>query len=429
MNKPCDDIPRVMLLSGTAPGTGNVGEIYLRDLCKHYPQGEICCFALIPNSMAVSQATELDGLPIMIRKGRREHVYASLVAKTGRLIALLASEYLLRKHVRRMADEAVAFAREHEVEVIWAVLDSPIMIYLAEEVHSRLGLPMVSHVWDVPEYFSETFAVLVWQQKRLMASFARVLGNSLRCGVISEAMADEYRTEYGIDPVVIRYGVEALTTTHVREREYATESFVIGFAGSIYSSDAWDALLHGLQGINWQIDGRPVVIRVFGPHLLLNTHAPVHVEYMGWRSSKQTVEMLANVDICYLPYWFDPARRQEVRLAFPSKMSTYLGAGKPVFFHGPEYASVTAFMARFPAGVCCHSLDEAEIVGCLKQLAGDDLFYRQAINAAAEAMKEELSTEVFLNRFATMIGIEACQLITKVEVASTPAAPEGSDAG
>ncbi|EAU54522.1 hypothetical protein [Mariprofundus ferrooxydans] len=418
MNKPCGDIPRVMLLSGTAPGTGNVGEIYLRDLCKRYPQGEICCFALIPGTMAVSPAAELDGLPIMIRKGRREHVYASLAAKTGRLIALLASEYLLRKHVRNMADEAVAFARKHDVGMIWAVLDSPIMIYLAQAVHSRLGLPMVSHVWDVPEHFSETFAVLPWQQKRLMASFAHVLRNSLRCGVISEAMAEEYRAEYGIDPVVIRYGVHPLATLQGSIREHAQEHFVIGFAGNLYASDAWDALLHGLQGINWHIDGRSVVIRVFGPHLLLNTHAPVHVEYMGWRTSEQTVEMLADVDICYLPYWFEPARRQEVRLAFPGKMSTYLGAGKPVLFHGPEYASVTAFMARFPAGVCCHSLDAAAIVDCLKQLACDEQFYRQAVDAAAEAVQEELSTEVFLTRFATMIGIEASHLIADADMVS-----------
>jgi len=83
-----DGIPRVLLLTGTPPGVGSVGELFLRDLCVSYPPGFICCYALIPGNHPVSPAPELHDLPIIIRQGRREHVYASIAGKAGRLIAL-----------------------------------------------------------------------------------------------------------------------------------------------------------------------------------------------------------------------------------------------------------------------------------------------------------------------------------------------------
>ena len=43
---------RVLLLTGTLPGAGGVGEIILRDLCRSLPPGQIQAYALVPQGAA-----------------------------------------------------------------------------------------------------------------------------------------------------------------------------------------------------------------------------------------------------------------------------------------------------------------------------------------------------------------------------------------
>jgi hypothetical protein len=215
---------------------------------------------------------------------------------------------------------------------------------------------------------------------------------------------------YGIDFVVIRAGVATALKKRWQEWSEDGEHYVIGFAGSLYATDAWEALLQALHSVGWRIAGRTVIIRMFGQHLQITTRQPVRVDYMGWRSAEEMIELLGDVDVCYLPYWFGAEHELEVQLAFPGKLSTYLGAGRPVFFHGPGYASVAAFFKRFPAGLCCHSLSETEIVAGLSRLATDGEFRRLAWQAAERALEQELSMTVFQQRFARLIGIDPALL-------------------
>src|SRR4051812_26512441 len=47
-------LPRVLLLSGTMPGMGSVGEIFLGDLCRAYRQEFICSFTVRKPGFGVS---------------------------------------------------------------------------------------------------------------------------------------------------------------------------------------------------------------------------------------------------------------------------------------------------------------------------------------------------------------------------------------
>jgi hypothetical protein len=241
--------------------------------------------------------------------------------------------------------------------------------------------------------------------------FERVLLMSDRCGVTSEWMGEEYRERYGVEPVVLIHGIHPNMKKSPTEELVSNKKFTIGFAGSLYAIHEWQALISALSKVKWHIEGRDVNIRFLGAKAPPSLHNSMPIEYLGWRSVEETVKLMSEVDIVYLPYWFDESHSLSVRLCFPTKLPTYLAAGKPVLFHGPRDSSPARFFRRFPVGLCCHSLEEGEIVKTIRRFITDREFYALAAQACQIAFDTEINLRVFRRRFANLIGIAEEQLL------------------
>lgn len=311
-----------------------------------------------------------------------------------------------------LVKQAVRFGRQHRVELVWAVLESHANILLAKRVATRLGVPLVSTVWD-PPYGDWALRAEYdpWSRRVLRHDFADAVRASVRCGVASEGMQRELKERYGMDSVVMIPGIHPRLRRPPGATPRQDTNFIIGFAGNLYAAEAWEALLAALSRVDWRIEGRRVLVRLLGWRAPLETHKRVHIEYLGWRSVEETIEQMSQVDVAYLPYWFDKWHREDVRLCFPGKLSVYLAAGRPVLYHGPEDSSASRFFRRFPVGLCCHSLDESEIVESLRRFIVDRELCANAAVAAQAALDEELDLRVFLRRFAELIGIGEGELL------------------
>jgi hypothetical protein len=244
-----------------------------------------------------------------------------------------------------------------------------------------------------------------------MHEFEKVMSMSERCGVASEAMGEEYGNLYGVESVVMIHGVHPKLMKPPAKELTSDKLFTIGFIGAWYAKNEWLALLSALSSVNWQIEGRKVAIRVLSTDLSVRAHDEMNIEYLGWRSVAETVELLSQVDITYLPYWFDESYSLSVRLCFPNKLSTYLAAGRPVLFHGPKDSSPVRFFNRFPVGLSCHSLENTEIIESLRRFIVDVEFYSDATEAGQKAREQELNLQIFRSRFASLIGIEENDLL------------------
>ena len=201
--------------------------------------------------------------------------------------------------------------------------------------------------------------------------------------------------------------------------------FVIGFAGSLYASREFEALLAALARVDWRIDGHDVKVKLMGHHgsCSLIGRSRMNLEYLGWRSLEETVDLLAETDVAYLPYWFDPAFSDSVRLCFPNKLTTYLTAGKPVLFHGPADSAPARFFRRFPAGLCCHSLEAPAIIECLRRFVGDRDLYQSAACASQDALDQELNERAFVSHFADLIGVDPADLTPAIAGVRSEDAP------
>jgi hypothetical protein len=83
---------------------------------------------------------------------------------------------------------------------------------------------------------------------------------------------------------------------------------------------------------------------------------------------------------------------------------SYITAGVPVLFHGPEDSTPTRFIERYPIGLSCHTMDTKKIAAALKAIAGDVEFRRKAYEAGERARKDELNPGVFKSRIYELLG-------------------------
>ena len=403
-------VPRVLLLTGTPPGYAGVGGIFLRDLCLSYPRESICCFALTSLNCR-SVARDLDWLPIACAPLLRQSGFGRLGPHFAHLSGLLVRPYARLVQAPALAARVAQFGRQQGVDMVWAVLNRPSIIEITRRVTSALGARLVTTIWDAPEFVAMHRGFDQFSLRTLLGEFEKVLRMSVRCGVASEGMGEEYKKRYGIEPLVLIHGAHPDLRRPPAKELTSEKQFTIGFAGSFYARNEWQALLSALSKVNWQIEGREVIVRVLGERVSFQGDGKMHIEYLGWRSVEETVELMSQVDVTYLPYWFDDSHSLFVRLSFPNKLTTYLAAGRPVLFHGPLDSSPTRFLAQYPAGVCCHSLEKDAILDTLKRLITDQENYARMTKAGQDALDQELSRQVFLHRFAELIGIKDSQLV------------------
>ncbi len=141
---------------------------------------------------------------------------------------------------------------------------------------------------------------------------------------------------------------------------------------------------------------RKVILRMAGTRYLLEPRGPQQIEYFGWRSVEETIEILSEADLLYLPQPFAESLRPLAELSFPTKLSTYLAAGRPVLLHAPSYASVCPFFKRFAFGQHCESLNENDIAK--KVLDCVDASATELMHVH-EAREQELNAIMFESRF------------------------------
>jgi glycosyltransferase involved in cell wall biosynthesis len=404
------DAPRILVVSPVAPVPEGVGGVYLRDLCLMYPADRLA-FAILPgigngawpDALADAPRTTLDVVPErgFDRWGRR-------VQRSSRA---LFDRYVEKRHLPKLIDHVAEFAERIQPDMLWVPLAGPTMINIAASLAERLGKSMLTTVWDAPDYALPHY----WNidgaaLDRLMGKFGDAIRASERCAVASAEMGEAYEAKYGTTCVPMIHGMpesEWLPADGMRDPD---EPFVIGYAGSLYARREWDALMSALSSVGWQVAGRAAIVRVLASGFEVRVTGPARVEFLGWHSTTDALAILSGCDVCYVPYWFDDAFRAGVELSFPNKVSLYLASGRPILFHGPRRSTPAKFLSRWPVGVACHSLGDADIVSALTTAATDDAFHARAAESIPQALRAELGWHVFRRRFAAFVGVDETAL-------------------
>ena len=404
--------PRLLIVSPVAPVPEGVGGVYLRDLCLMYPADRLA-FAILPGIGSGPWPDALRAAPRTVLDAVPERGFNRWGRKVQESTRALFDRYVDMQHLPKVVDQIAAFAAETTPDLVWVPLAGPTMINIAGLLPSRLGVPMITTVWDPPDYaLPHYWGIRGGSLERVMTRFGDAIRGSERCAVASAEMKDAYERRYGTPCVPMIHGLresEWITPSGLRA---PNEPFVIGYAGSLYARREWDALVESLAVLQWRVAGRETIVRVLATSFDVRVTGPARIEFLGWHSTSDAVRILSGCDVCYVPYWFDDAFRPGVELSFPNKMSLYLTAGRPVLFHGPERSTPTRFLERWPVGVACHSLEPRAIADALTVAAADAAFHARAAAAIPEVLRAELGLHVFRRRFAELVGVDESLLVT-----------------
>ncbi|WP_143039594.1 MULTISPECIES: glycosyltransferase [Bradyrhizobium] len=323
------------------------------------------------------------------------------------LARAFASETIRRRTViPSLVREAIAYGREQGVTSLWAILQGQTMVRIAGAVAEGLNVPLRAQVWDPLGWWLRAHGVDRFNRRADLAKFDETMRQATTCAAASWAMARQYKEQYGTTSYVIIASLdEALAHKPVPALRNSDE-VVIGMAGQFYAEQEWHDLLQALNLAGWQIGGRKIVVRVAG-------HAPprtetaqaASIEFLGWRSQPELIDILSTTcDIMYCPYPFSPQMEEVARLSFPSKIPTYLAAGRPILFHGPDYASPAHYLRERGAGLICRTGEPAAVYNAVLQLVEDTELYAELAVAAQAAFEADFALNSMKKSVRNFLG-------------------------
>ncbi|MFZ2089298.1 MAG: glycosyltransferase [Desulfobaccales bacterium] len=395
-------VPKLMVISTSLPGTRHGGGVIQDAILQGYPRDRYVCVSLRPpdwETMGGNTPASLAGVPCLVApvtpepRWRGARFYLPVVRAWG---FFLAAPWRVR--------QAVAFGKRHGVDLVWGEFQGEALL-LAAGVAAGLKAPLVGTIWDDPEGWLADARYDCLSRRLLLLRFREALHAARQVSTVSEAMQADYRRRYGLKSVILRYGHD-LEDAVGEAQNSNPENTVVGFAGTVYGEDAWRSFLAACVRINAAGRLPPIKIRIFGNEGFPYPHPGVEVICEGWLPRQEMLRRLAAVDFCYLPYWFAPDKRRHAELSFPTKLTTYIAAGRPVLYHGPTWAFAHEVMQRWQVGAGAHSLDPEEISWVIIRVSLDEPLKKTFSLASRQAFEQEFNSGVMLGNFLKLISQE-----------------------
>lgn len=387
---------RTLLLTPVAPTTAKTGGIVLYQLAKMMPANTLVC-AVVPDRVRYPRINpELTGIPTKYFLRLNEYPRTFIPSQL--------SQFIDRLYVRILTKRIVRYAKAHQVEAVWCVLESLTQIFLARRVADQLSVPLLTQVWDPPGWWLRVRRVRTAYANQVLQRFDEAISHSKACAVTSWAMAAAYQEKYGIQSPILLPSLPKEQAIQSAASLQSTDSLTIALAGQVYADDAWACLIRALDSVHWKIGNRTITIHLFGRHDRVKPRNHPNIVKAGWTSQTETIQRLSVMDILYCPYWFNPTYTEETRLSFPSKLITYFAAGRPVFYHGPKSAGPAIFLDQHHAGYVCTSQDAQHIIAGLRTLVENAEQYKNFAQAGRSAFMEFFTLESAAKSFQGFIN-------------------------
>ena len=208
----------------------------------------------------------------------------------------------------------------------------------------------------------------------LDAQFAGVYRQAQSRLCVSPAMSRAYLERYG-EPAEIIYPTRAPGcpdfATPPENLAHNGRPFTIAFAGTI-NSNGYIRALRVLQDALKAVGGRLLLFGPMSPDVARQVGLDdPNTEVRGLLSAADLLMRLrAEADALFVPMSFDASDRDNMEMAFPSKLADCTATGVPLLIYGPSYCSAVAW-ARENEGVAEVVESESDLGKAVERLAND----------------------------------------------------------
>jgi glycosyltransferase involved in cell wall biosynthesis len=398
---------RVMLLGDLPPCRNLTAGLVLEQLLPCFDSHDLSAALVIdstldpqpPNLIPADKTLRL----IKPREHRREYRYVPHALGNFAARRFEASQARLVRG--ELLPRIVSFARASGVEKVWVTLQGQTVVRLARPVADALNVPLHAQIWDPFGWWLRAKRIDEKTSRDLLREFDRVIRRCDGVAAASWSMAERYRTKYGVRAIPVIPGISDDMGRQPLATPHASQDFIIGMAGQLYAIEEWNRLLEALRILNWRVGDQRIRLRVFGNNFEMHTPERVLCEFMGWRDQSEVVQLLAESDLNFIPYWFDPAFKEEAENSFPSKMSTYCAAAKPILAHAPAYATPTLFVEQHDIGYTATRPDAADLADVIRRAAADPDGRLQKSFRAVKCFTDFLTTTCMRRSFRDFLRL------------------------
>lgn len=358
-----NELATVLIVWNFVPCETTGAGIIMRRLFQDYPSEKVW---LLTSSVAARNTVGHDPVP---SPAFQESVWQAFfprryVDRLGELINALLVPFVAWRGVR--------LAREKKAEVIFTVPWNAFCV-AAYFIHRWTKLPLHIYIMDDP---AGGASYPLWKAIPYRVLMPRILRAASRVWCVSESMAENIRRRYSVDarPLLPLLDVRGFVEQAKGQRARQQNEAQVVYTGAIY-----DAQLDALQNLVAVVnrahrDARDV-------HLVLYTSVGEHtleqMKLTGPRVRRAHVPLeempraLAEADILFLPFSFDPQMRHVMETSLPTKLAEYLASGVPILVHAPPYATVARYCRDYECGVVVDEKDPEKLGAALRQLLSD----------------------------------------------------------
>ena len=400
---------KTLLLTDIPPCSNLTAGIVTAQMCRFVPPGELAIFCVQNRHLHPEPYPDLADIPIRFavkpNELRRRSIRRVPIGKAG---AIATETFRRLNMISPLVSQAIAYGREQNVTSLWVVLQGQTMVRMARAVAEGLGVPLHVQVWDPLGWWLEAHGVDRFNRRQDLALFDRALRAAATCAAASWPMAEYYEQQYGTPSYAIIASLDRSKARAPKPKLRKSGELAIGMAGQFYANDEWRQLSWALHLSGWQVAGRRVVVRVLGHDRPEGIRAE-NLDFLGWQPQDKAVELLSETcDILYCPYPFAASMTDVAKFSFPSKIPTYLAAGRPILFHGPTNAAPALYLKSRKAGFICRDLPASAVYDGLVHLAEDVSLYESLARGAQAAFLADFTLDRMKKNVHRFLGYLDC---------------------
>ena len=384
---------KILLLTDVPPCKEFSGALLTYHLCKTIPLENVVCVAVRNKDLSyINTADDLSIETEYFAKPRENTLW--LFNGKIKIFTYFFEQYNEFFQIPKLARQVIDFGRQQNIDRIWCILQGQTMIRLAKLVAHGLKLPLLSQVWDHPIWWMGHNQIDAFTSRRIYKQYEDVLSMSASCGAASFEMARRIMENNHVVSIPL---VSSLPSEWAHKPKifppHNKKNILIGFCGQTYADYAIDAIMSSLDVIGWKIGNRQVKFRFLGYHMSLGGHRKRIVEFLGYRSQQETIDLLSECDLLLCPYITDPKYKLVAQTSFPAKLTTYLASGVPILFIGTPDSSPGLFLAENNAGYLQTDLNSEKLVECIQGIFSNKKHYESISNNASIAFHKYLTME------------------------------------
>jgi len=396
---------KLLLFSDIPPSQNYSGGLVLKQLCEFLPEGSLSSVIVMNPDLNPDIPPNMEWIPMKkIVKPRDNWGTISRRRIIGETTSIVMETYNSIFRENEIIRSTVDAAREFNADAIWFIVEGHSMIRMEYKIAKALRIPVFTLVWDPPGWWLRENRVNRFTKKKTLERFNDLLRLSKRTATASWAMADQYR-DIGANTIPLLASLDKDLAYEPAMQPWDRDEFIITIAGQTYATTEWESLLKALENLQWRINGKKIILRILSRYATMRANSASQIEFLGWRSQAETIDLLSTSDILFCPYWFNPEFATEARLSFPSKLTSYFASGRPLFFLGPPYSSPAILIEQQKVGLGCYSLNISDIASGILRLANDQKLYSSITSNASSFFHQNLTNEVLRSNFFEFLGL------------------------